>query len=130
MGQSVRQFAFLMLALFASAAAQAKHLPPRQVYSVEKAAAFIRGSTLIVTAEGKAQGAVWQRPYLRLKGDWKPEDTTLNVEFVATPPLPDTRMMNVLQPLSATLRTSLPHYGIKQVNVMTENNSLTVPITR
>ena len=53
----MRTFAFLIFAALASTAtAHAADLPAVPVYEVDKATATIKGATLIITAEGKAQG--------------------------------------------------------------------------
>jgi len=58
----------------------------------------------------------------------KVESDTEVIEFVAAPPPPGAVVVQTLLPVSATATLALPPYGVVQVKVVAETNSVTAPI--
>ncbi|HEY2035210.1 MAG TPA: hypothetical protein VGH02_16130 [Rhizomicrobium sp.] len=117
---------FLAAAYAGSAAAAG----PKPIYKVDSVAASIQDNKLTIIAAGAVSTGGWSKARLRLKPGHKPEADTLEYEFVATPPAPDAMVVQALIPVSATLTTKLPPYGVTQIKVDTETNSATAEITR
>jgi hypothetical protein len=58
------------------------------------------------------------------------EVATLEVEFVATPPRHRAAVAHAILPVGARLAARLPHYGVVQVKVVSQTNSVMVPISQ
>lgn len=115
--------AFFALANAGSAAAAG----PKPIYKVDSVAASIQGRKLTVIAAGAVSTGGWSKARLRLKPH-KPEADTLEYELVAMPPAPDAMVVQALIPVSATLVTKLPPYGVTKIKVDAETNSTTADI--
>lgn len=102
---------------------------PKPIYKVDSVAASIHGNKLTIIAAGAVSTGGWSKARLRLKPH-KPEANTLEYEFVATPPAPEAMVVQVLIPVTATLVTKLPPYGVTQIKVDADGNSTTADITR
>jgi hypothetical protein len=98
------------------------------VYRVDSATAVISGRHLIVTAKGAARSGGWQNARLVVRKPSAPEAHDLEIAFVATPPVRDSVVAQSLMPMSVTLTTGLPHYGIAAVKVLSATNAVTVGI--
>jgi hypothetical protein len=70
------------------------------------------------------------KPLLRVREASAREAATLEVEFVATPPRHRAAVAHAILPVSARLAALLPHTGVVQVKIVSQTNSVTVPITR
>jgi len=101
---------------------------PKPIYKVDSVAASIQGKKLTIIAAGAVSTGGWSKARLRLKPH-KPEADTLEYEFVATPPAPDAMVVQALIPVSATLVTKLPPYGVTRVKINAETDSATANIT-
>lgn len=102
----------------------------KQIYKVDSVAASIHGNRLTIIAAGAVSTGGWSKARLRLKPGHRPEADTLEFQFVATPPAPDAMVIQALIPVSATLTTKLPPYGVTQIKVDAEADSATAKITR
>ena len=100
---------------------------PKPIYKVDSVAASIQGKKLTIIAAGAVSTGGWSKARLRLKPH-KPEADTLEYEFVATP-APDAMVVQALIPVSATLVTKLPPYGVTRVKINAETDSATANIT-
>ena len=107
-----------------AAAASAK-----PIYKVDSVAASVHDNKLTIIAAGAVSTGGWSKARLRLKPGRKAESDTLEYEFVATPPAPDAMVVQVLIPVSATLVTKLPPYGVTQVKVDAETNNTAAEVT-
>ncbi|MGN6148931.1 MAG: hypothetical protein ACTHPD_10365, partial [Rhizomicrobium sp.] len=81
-----------------------------------------------IIAAGAVSTGGWNKARLRLKPGHKPEGDTLEYELIATPPAPDAIVIQALIPVSATLVTKLPPYGVTQIKVDAETNSATADV--
>jgi hypothetical protein len=126
-----RAFAILTATGFLAAAntGSAAAASPRLVYKVDSVAASVQHDKLTIIAAGAVSTGGWNKVRLRLKPGHKPESGTLEYELIATPPAPDAMVVQVLIPVSATLVTKLPPYGVTQIKVNAETNSATADIT-
>jgi len=102
----------------------------KPIYKVDSVAASIRGNLLTIIAAGAVSTGGWSKARLRLKPGHKAETGTLEFQFVAAPPAPGTMVIQALLPVTTTLTTKLPPYGVTQIKVETETNSETAEITR
>jgi hypothetical protein len=100
----------------------------KDIYKVDSVAASISDGKLVIIAAGAVSTGGWGKARLRLKPGHKPETDTLEFEFVAPPPPPGTTVIQALIPVSATLTTKLPPYGVTQIQVDAETNSTTADI--
>jgi hypothetical protein len=123
----VRHFLVAAAAL-ALAAATATVAAPKPIYQVDSVSAKTVGRNLIVTASGAVNSGGWTSPHLRLSESHKPESDTEVFEFVASPPPPGTVVVQTLLPVTASATLALPTYGVVQVKVIAESNSVTTPI--
>ncbi|HSM94897.1 MAG TPA: hypothetical protein VLT91_02560 [Rhizomicrobium sp.] len=127
---SRRAFAILIAGGFLAAAnvgfAAAASLKP--IYKVDSVAASVRGNKLTIIAAGAVSTGGWSKARLRLKPGHRAETDTLEFQFVATPPAPDAIVIQALIPVSATLTTKLPPYGVTQIKVNAETNDATAEI--
>jgi hypothetical protein len=117
--------ALLAGALLASPAAAAG---PKQIYKVDGAAASIHDNKLMIIATGAVVTGGWSKPRLRLKPGHKPENNTLEFEFLALPPGPNDAVIQSLVPVTATLATRLPPYGVTQIRIEAQTNSAVAEI--
>jgi hypothetical protein len=102
---------------------------PKLVYKVDSVAASVQHDKLTIIVAGAVATGGWNKARLRLKPGHKPETETLEYELVATPPAPDAMVIQALIPVSATLVTKLPPYGVTEIKVDAETNSATADIT-
>jgi hypothetical protein len=125
-----RTFSILVACAFSAFAnvGPAAAAGPKPIYKVDSVAASIQGKKLTIIAAGAVSTGGWSKARLRLKPH-KPEADTLEYEFVATPPAPDATVVQVLIPVSATLVTKLPPYGVTQVKVDAETNNTAAEVT-
>lgn len=114
------------LLAFASVGAAAA-ASQKTIYKVDSVAASVHGHKLTIIAAGAVSTGGWSKARLRVKSH-KPEADTLEYEFVATPPSPDAMVVQVLIPVTTTLVTRLPPYGVTQIKVDAGTNSTTVEI--
>jgi len=126
-----RAFAILVAGGFLAAAhvGFAAAASPKPIYKVDSVAASIRDNKLTIIAAGAVSTGGWSKPRLRLKPGHKAEDGTLEYEFIATPPPPDAMVIQALIPVSTTLVTKLPPYGVTQIKVDADTNSAIADIT-
>ena len=104
--------------------------PSQRVYRIDHATVKIEDRRLVILADGAVRTGGWANPVLRLREGSAPEATTLEVEFMATPPAAKHAVAHATLPVKARLVTTLPHYGTTQVKVESETNSMMVPIIR
>ena len=120
-------FALILIALASGVAVAA---PATLVYRIDRATATVAHNRLVVSARGAVSTGGWQKPLLRLRETSSGETTTLEAEFVATPPRYRATVAHAILPVSARLAAPLPRYGVVQVKIVSQTNSVTVPITR
>ena len=85
---------------------------------------------LVISANGAVRSGGWGAPRLWVRSPAAPEASTLEVEFVARPPGPRAAVVQALLPVAAFKRARLPNYGTVRVKIVSETNSVTVPINR
>ena len=102
--------------------------PPKPVFRIDYATATISHRHLVITARGAVRSGGWVRPILRV-GASGPEAKTIVVDLVATPPRHGAAVVQSILPVSAKLEAGLPPYGALEVRIVSETNSVTVPIT-
>lgn len=122
--------ALLILVATLSLAAPASAGSARLIYRIDSATARIEKHHLVISAKGAVRTGGWNRPDLRLKEITVPETKTLQVIFVAIPPPSKQAVVQALLPVSARKVTKLPRYGAKEIEIVSETNSIVVPITR
>jgi hypothetical protein len=115
-----------MIALTVSGVAAAASLKP--IYKIDSAAASIRDGKLTIIAAGATSTGGWSKARLRLKPGHKAESDTLDFDFVAVPPPSGQTVIQMLVPVTVTLTTKLPPYGVTQIRVNAEDNSTTAEI--
>ncbi|MGN6514988.1 MAG: hypothetical protein ACTHLR_04005 [Rhizomicrobium sp.] len=108
---------------FAAAATQ------KLIYKVDSVAASIHGRKLTIIAAGAVSSGGWTKAKLRLKGRHKPEESTLEYEFVATPPAPNAAVIQALVPVGITFVTRLPPYGVTAIKIDAETDSASADIS-
>ena len=118
-------FVFLLIALATDVAAAA---PAKLVYRIDRATATVAHNRLVITARGAVSTGGWTNPKLRLHEVSGPEVSVLEVEFVATPPRRRAAVVHAILPVGARLAARLPHYGAVQVKVVSQTNSVMVPV--
>lgn len=116
-----------LIAAASSGVAAAAGLKP--VFRVDSAAASIKGDRMTIIASGAVSTGGWSKARLREKSH-KPEASELNFEFVAIPPPSDETVIQNLVPVTVTLTTHLPPYGVTQIRVDAQTNSTTAEIVR
>lgn len=102
--------------------------PGTRVYRIDHATVKIEKHRLVISADGAVRTGGWAKPRLRLRDVAAPEADTMEVDFLATPPPTKHAVAQSILPVKATLKTGLPHYGTVQVKVVSETNSVIVPI--
>jgi hypothetical protein len=122
--------AILFLVAAISLAAPAIAGDAKLIYRIDSATAKIEKHYLVISAQGAVKSGGWNSPRLRLKEITLPETTTLQMIFVAIPPARKESVVQALLPVTASKIAHLPHYGAKQITIVAEKNSITVPITR
>jgi hypothetical protein len=120
-------FVFFLIALATGVAVAA---PTKLVYRIDRATATIAHNRLVISARGAVSTGGWMKPLLRLREAFGGEAATLEVEFVATPPRHRAAVAQAILPVSGRLAARLPRYGVIQVKIVSQTNSVTVPITR
>ncbi len=110
-------------------AASAAAAPAKPVYRVDGATAIIKHHRLIVRAQGAVRTGGWATPRLRLRESSASESRALEVEFVAVPPRRGSAVAQATLPVHAMLAARLPGDNVAQVTIVSETNSMTVPIT-
>jgi hypothetical protein len=109
----------------APAADRAVHAPERRVYKVDSVIATRKGRALVIEAKGAVQSGGWRGARLhRLPGGDK---GTVTVEFVATPPAPDTTVIEGLVPIAARLQIPAMRH-MTGVRAVAEANEVTSQI--
>ena len=119
-------FVFILIALATGAALAA---PAELVYRIDRATATVAHNRLIVTARGAVSTGGWMKPQLRVHESSATEAATLEVEFVATPPRHRAAVAHAILPVGARLTAQPPYYGIVQVKIVSQTNSVMVPIS-
>ena len=102
---------------------------PKLVFRIDHATATISHRHLVITARGAVRSGGWVKPTLRVLEASAPEAKTIEVNFVARPPQRSAAVVQAIVPVSAKIMTGLPRYGAVEVRIVSESNSLTVPIT-
>ena len=120
-------FVFFLIALATGVAAAA---PAKLVYRIDRATATVAHNRLVIVARGAVSTGGWLKPLLRSHEASASEVATLVVEFLATPPRHRAAVAHAILPVSARLAAPLPRYAIAQVKIVSQTNSVTVPITR
>ena len=120
-------FVFLMIVLATGVAAAA---PAKLVYRIDRATARVAHNRLVIAARGAVSTGGWMKPQLRLHESSGAEAGTLEVEFVATPPRHRAAVAHAILPVGARLAARLPHYGVVQVKVVSQTNSVMVPVSQ
>jgi hypothetical protein len=129
LGQSVRHLILAIVAFgLAAATATAAPAAPVLIYKVDKVAAAIIRNHLVVSASGAVNSGGWTLPRLHMKEVHIPESDTEVIEFLATPPVSDSAVIQALLPIQTTATFPLPRYGAVQVTVVAQTNSVTAPI--
>jgi hypothetical protein len=126
----MRARAAFVIFLIALATGVAVAAPAKLVYRIDLATAMIARNNVVITARGAVSTGGWMKPLLRVRETSVREAATLEVEFVATPPRHRAAVAHAILPVSARLAARLPHYGVVQVKIVSQTNSVTVPITR
>ena len=121
---------FLLSLVVVAAVLPALAGPAQPIYRVDNASATIVDRHLVITANGAVRTGGWNQPQLRIRLPTTPDGRTLEVTFVARPPAPREAVVQALLPVAALKRARLPNYGTMQVKIITETNTLVVPITR
>jgi hypothetical protein len=122
--------ALLFLVAALSLASPAIAGDAKLIYRIDSATAKIEKHHLVISAQGAVNSGGWNNPHLRLKEIVVPETRTLQVIFVAIPPSRQKAVVQALLPVSASKVAKLPRYGAKEIRIVAETNSITVPITR
>ena len=120
-------FVAFFVAVAASAAVAA---PSQRIFRIDHAKVKIENRRLVIFADGAVRTGGWQKPRLRMHEVAAPETNTLEVEFLATPPQTTQSVAQAILPVKAELKTGLPPYGTVQVKIVSETNSMIVPIVR
>ena len=105
--------------------AQTALAAPALVYRIDSATARIEHGRLCVAAKGAVKSGGWTRPVLRFRAQ---QADSLVLDFSATPPRSKRVVIQASLPIAATLRTAPPHDGTLQVKLVSQTNSVTVPI--
>ena len=120
-------FVFLLVALATGVAMGA---PAKLVYRIDRATATVAHSRIIIAARGAVSTGGWANPQLRVREASATEPATLEVEFLAMPPRHRAAVAHAILPVGASLAARLPHYGVVQVKVVSQTNSVMVPISQ
>jgi hypothetical protein len=118
-------FVFILLA-FAASAANAASVKP--VYRVDQATAVISGHHLVITAKGAVRTGGWTHPKLVVRSKPASRPSQLEVSFVATPPSGKAVVIQATVPVKVKLKTRVPRYGVAEVRVVSETNTVTAEI--
>jgi hypothetical protein len=126
----MRLRAAFVLLLIAMATGVAVAAPAKLVYRIDCATATVVRNRLVISARGAVSTGGWLKPLLRLREASAGEAAALEVEFVATPPRHRAAVAHAILPVSARLAAPLPHTGVVRVKIVSQTNSVMVPITR
>jgi hypothetical protein len=102
----------------------------KPVFKVDSAAVTLHNGQMTVIATGAVSTGGWGKARLRERRGHTPETNTLEFDFEALPPPESQIVIQALVPVSATVKTRLPPYGVTQIRVNTQTNSTTAPIGR
>ena len=119
-------FVFLMVALAAGVAVTA---PAKLIYRIDRVTATVAHNHLVIAARGAVSTGGWVNPQLRVHETSAAEPATLEVEFMATPPRHRAAVAHAILPVGARLTAQPPYYGIVQVKIVSQTNSVMVPIS-
>jgi hypothetical protein len=100
----------------------------KTIYKVDSAAAFVRGNRMTIIASGAVSTGGWSKARLRLKPRHRAETSELEFDFLAVPPPANEVVIQALVPVTVTLTTRLPPYGVTQIQVDAQTNSATAQI--
>ena len=100
------------------------------IYRVDSASAVIVKKHLVISANGAVDSGGWSRPELLIQKPSASEAKALKTKFVAKPPSSHEAVVQALLPIHVRKITSLPHYGVVEVEVTSATNSVMVQITR
>jgi hypothetical protein len=129
LGQTMRRLILAAaISALVAATATAASATPVLIYKVDRVTAAIVRNHLVVSASGAVKSGGWTLPRLHMKEFHIPESDTEVIEFLATPPLADSVVIQALLPIQTTATFPLPHYAVVQVKVVSETNSVTAPI--
>lgn len=117
-----------MLPLLAAPAFAQKPARPVPIQKLDRVSTQVTGRKLIIRASGAVNSGGWTAPHLNVGPHRRAEANTLVVDFLATPPPAGAAVIQGLMPVSATLTTTLPRYGVTQVKVQSATNSIAAPI--
>jgi len=126
----MRARAAFVLILIALATGVAVAAPAQLVYRIDRATATIQHNRVVIAARGAVSTGGWANPLLRLREASALEASTLEVEFVATPPRRRAAVAQAILPVSANLAARLPRSGIVQVKIVSQTNVVTIPVTQ
>ena len=118
----------IAISALAAATATVAHSAPTLIYKVDRVSAAIVRNHLVVSASGAVNSGGWTLPRLHMKDVHIPESNTEVIEFLATPPVSDSAVIQALLPIQTTATFPLPRYGAVQVTVVAQTNSVTAPI--
>jgi hypothetical protein len=124
----MRLRAAFVLFLIAMATGVTVAAPAKLVYRIDRATATVAHNRLVISARGAVSTGGWMRPLLRLREASAGEMATLEAEFVATPPGHRAAVAHAILPVSARLAAPLPHTGAVRVKIVSQTNSVMVPI--
>ena len=116
--------------LIATATGVAVAAPAKLVYRIDRATATVAHNRLVISARGAVSTGGWLKPLLRLREASAGEVATLEVEFVATPPRHRAAVAHAILPVSARITAPLPRTDVVRVKILSQTNSVMVPITR
>jgi len=102
----------------------------RLVYRADQASAVVDRNHLVISVQGAVNSGGWDRPDLWIRSNSFPEERTLEIRFVARPPASNEVVVQTLLPIAVRKTLPLPRYGTAEVEIVTETNTLVVPIMR
>ncbi len=123
-----RVFAAMVFLVAAnSGVAAAAGLKP--LFEADSAAATIAGNRMTIIVSGAASTGGWTKARLRMRPGHRPETHELEFDFLAVPPPPHETVIQALVPVTATLTTRSPPYGVTQIRIDTQTNSIIAEIS-
>jgi hypothetical protein len=117
-----------LMAAASSGAAVAAGLKP--IFKVDSVAATVSGDRMTIIASGAVSTGGWSNARLRMRPGHKPEIRELEFDFLAMPPPSHETVIQALVPVTMTLTTRLPPYGVTQIRVDAQTNSDVAAISR
>ena len=115
---------FALAAVTATVASAASQL----IYRVDSVTAKTVKGRLVVTASGAVTSGGWTRPRLHMDPVHIPESADEVIQFLASPPLGNSVVIQALLPITTTAVFPLPHYGTVRIKVTSQTNAITAPI--